>query len=327
MLKIFRQFALLLIFLSPLHAEFSYQSLKHENGVKIRVGEWHSKVSADTKKLLIICPGRASFIEKNDRLADYFANLGFRVVVIDWRGHGGSDRETDNPQKVYIDDYQSYVEDVKLTLKTYRTSDQAIYLVGSSMGSLVVLHFLSDQSVAKTFPVQAAVFLSPMLGLKTNPFPVFAARWLSAAATKLGYADHYCFGYGDFDINKDVFEKNRGTHDRENFERQKKITQDHPQFMTAGPTYGWLNASFRALDQALQAEGLQAITTPIFIATAGDDQTVDTSQDAKVASHLKIGTHKIYEGAWHNIFNETADIHQKLTKDIEAFLTTHSTNH
>ena len=80
MLKIFRQFAFLLIFLSPLHAEFSYQSLKHENGVKIRVGEWHSKVSADPKKLLIICPGRASFIEKNDRLANYFANLGFRVI-------------------------------------------------------------------------------------------------------------------------------------------------------------------------------------------------------------------------------------------------------
>ena len=327
MLKIFRQFAFLLIFLSPLHAEFSYQSLKHENGVKIRVGEWHSKVSADPKKLLIICPGRASFIEKNDRLANYFANLGFRVIVVDWRGHGGSDRLTDNPQKTPIDDYQRYVEDITLTLKTYHTPDQAIYLVGSSMGSLAIIRFLQDQNLTKTFPVQAAVLLSPMFGLKTNPFPTFLARWLAAGATKLGYHDHYCFGYGDFNFSKEIFEKNRSTHSRENFERQKKIAQDHPPLLTSGPTYGWLNASFKALDQANQPEKLQAITAPIFIATAGNDQVVDTSYNAKVATHLKRCSHKVYQGSWHHIFNESDDIREKLQQDIETFLNLHSTNH
>ena len=327
MLKTIQFLILFLIVCAPLHAEFSYRFLTHENGTKIRVGEWHSKASADSKKLLIVCPGRASFIEKNDRLADYFSQLGFRVIVIDWQGHGGSDRLVSNPQKVYIDDYQSYVDDVKLTLKAHLNADQEVYLVGSSMGAVVVIQFLQDQNLTKDFPVKAAILLSPMLGMKTKPFPVFAARWLAAAATKFGYGDHYCYGYGDFDFSKDIFEKNRNTHDRDNFERQKKIARDYPQFLTAGPTYRWLNASFKALDQAHQAECLQLVTIPIFIATAGDDQTVDTSYDAKLATHLKNGTHKIYEGAWHNIFNESDSIRQKLQHDMEAFLGLNPTNH
>lgn len=301
-------------------AEFSYQVLQHTNGVKIRAGEWKAEQSKKFEKLLLICPGRASFIEKNDRLAEAFFIQGFRVVVLDWRGQGGSDRLVDNPQKVYIDDYHSYEEDIKKTLQNYHIEGQKIYLLGSSMGALAVMCFLEEESSHDHFPIQAAIFLSPMFGMKTKPFPVFAARWLASGAVNLGFQGAYCFGYGDFDFTKDIFEKNRNTHSRENFERQKKITQDYPKFLTAGPTYGWLKASFKALDRINKSKNLQKITVPIFIATAGDDQTVDTGYDSKIAAHLKHVTHKTYAGAWHNIFNETDNVRQELLKDIESFL-------
>ncbi len=308
------------LLVSPVRAEFSYQFLYHSNDVKIRIGEWKADQSKKFQKLLVICPGRASFIEKNDRLSEAFFNQGFRVIVIDWQGQGGSDRLVDNPQKVYINDYSAYVKDIQKTLKTYHTPDQKVYLLGSSMGALAVMCFLGEQDAHNHFSIQAAILLAPMLGMKTKPFPNFLARWLATGAVNLGYQDAYCYGYGDFDFTKDVFERNRNTHSRENFERQKKITQDHRRFLTAGPTYGWLKASFIALDKVHDPQFIQTIVIPIFIATAGDDQTVDTSYDAQVATNLKHVTHKVYAGAWHNIFNETDDIRQQLLKDIEEFL-------
>ncbi len=268
---------------------------------------------------MIICPGRASFIEKNERLAQYFSSLGFKVIVIDWRGHGGSDRLVENRQKVHIDDYKAYLEDLHKTIETYHVKGQKIYLLGSSMGGHIVLRFLQEP-LSTQYPIHAALLLSPMFGIKTNPFPQLIARGLAWSAFKLGYQDRYCFGYGDFDPSRDTFERNRNTHDQENFERQKKITQNHPDFITAGPTYGWLYATFQSLDLLNDPKRLQSISVPIFIATAGEDQSVDKTYDSTVATNLKHSTHRVYDGAWHNIFNETENIRQKLLQDIELFL-------
>lgn len=320
MLKKLYFFFIFFILLNPLHAEFSYRFIQQPDGLKIRVGVWNNPKVENSKKLLIICPGRASFIEKNDRLAQHFSDLGFKVVVIDWRGQGGSDRLVENPQKVHIDDYQAYIQDIQKTLEAYHLKDDKIYLVGSSMGAQIVMRFLQDQQLTSQYPIEAAVLLVPMFGLKTNPYPPFIARAAAWIATRLGYQDCYCFGYGDFDPSKDTFERNRNTHDRENFERQKNITHNHPQFITAGPTFGWLYATFQSIDLVDHPKRLHLISTPVFIATAGDDQTVDKTYDASIAANLKHSVHKVYAGSWHNIFNETSEIRQLLLKDVDGFL-------
>ena len=294
---------------------FEYTFLQHVSGLKIRISKLKGQPH---KKAILICPGRASFIEKNEFTAQELNKLGLTVFVLDWRGHGGSDRVIQHAQKVFVNSFEDYVEDMELALGEIKSQGYTeVFVYGASMGGAVALLYLQKNPQSS---IKGLILNAPMVGVVTKPYPVFLARALAWVKTKTGSDGGYCYGYGNYKPERDHFDKNTQTHDPEAFERQKQITQQHPAFITGGPTFGWLNAAFQAMDQVGDCERLKTIQTPILFAQAGDDRVVDNTNSPTIAQCLPRVTYSIYEGAYHTIMHETPEIRGRFLKDIEAFI-------
>jgi lysophospholipase len=80
-------------------------------------------------------------------------------------------------------------------------------------------------------------------------------------------------------------------------------------------TYGWLHTVFsfiKALDKL-------SITTPLFIASAENDEVVDNQAQHKLASRHKNTLIKQFKGAKHELFFERDDIRQSLLTSLYKF--------
>jgi lysophospholipase len=299
-------------------AAFETTHLKHPHGITIRVGKFKTPYANPHAKTILICPGRSSFIEKNTAAATYLAEQGFNVYVLDWTGHGASDRLISHQQKVFINTFDEYVKDVELALAYIQKQGLTdIYLYGSSMGGNVVLRYLMQQPHT---PIKGAILVAPMFGINTSPFPQPLARFIAWFKTKVGSGGSYCYGFGNFDPQRDRFATNKNTHDEAAFNRQREITLGHMHMVTGGPTFGWLHAAFKAVDYVRDCSKLSAIQTPLFIAEAGDERVVDNSQNGDITRCLPRLTHKVYQGAYHNLMCEVPSIREPLLADIAAFI-------
>jgi lysophospholipase len=290
--------------------------------VTLRLMHWHSASPAFLgveAPSIVILQGRASFIEKHAETIHDFRNLGFDVWAFDWRGQGGSTRLVDHPQKNHINHYDDYLEDLDYVLQNYviPSARGPVILLGSSMGGHVALRYLANKQ--ENSSISAAVLTAPMLDIPTDPFPRFIARSLVWAASNFGFGDSYAVGYGDYDPTRFKFESNKTTHDPRRFQRQQDICKTYIHYVTGGPTYDWVEATFQSVKTLLAPETLSRLTVPIFMTNSTNDKMVDNTVDRKSCAQMPGCTLKTYQ-AKHNILVETDAIRNQFFKDTLDFL-------
>lgn len=311
---------LILLTFSIAQAEFQFFHHKTANHT-IRLGRWIEGIS--NPKTIFIIPGRSSFIERNYHLAENFSQRGFDVWIIDLPGHGGSSPTVNHPQKIHIDDYSTYLKTIQNVLKEFSplAKKESVYLFGSSMGGHVLGRFLQEQS---NYPIpqqiKGAIFEAPMLDIHTGSYPKSVAKSMAKGFTSINLGEMYVIGYGDYVPEKDLFEKNKNTHNQEEFESRKILIQRYPQLVRGGPTFGWLKATFKSIHTLHQQIKTNRITTPILILTAGDDKVVDTSVDKAFAESSIQGKQVIIPGAYHHISTETSEKKALFWEAIDEFI-------
>lgn len=284
---------------------------------KIRGARWTPPFSTTPQITLVFLQGRGSFIEKNEESMVDFARMGFRVTTFDWPGQGGSTRPIPGSQKGHIDDFDTYLKalDYFLIQEVQPKAKGPIVLLGASMGGEIALTY------AKEYPkkVDGVILAAPMLDVKTAPYPPKFARFMSHALSSLGASRLYAFGYGDYDPKTRSFEKNKETQDPVRYKHNQDLMGRFPQFVTGGPTFGWVSAAFKAMDH-LQVPGyLEAIQTPILLASASLDQIVDPRKDQQMCARMPHCTHKLYPHAFHNLLLEKDVIRNDFLHQIDTF--------
>ena len=88
---------------------------------------------------VVICTGRAEFIEKYfETVAELIARR-FDVVIMDWRGQGGSERELADRAKGHIDDFGTYERDLAALIRQILQPfcPQPWFAVAHSMGGAI----------------------------------------------------------------------------------------------------------------------------------------------------------------------------------------------
>lgn len=302
---------------SPLHATSFADQFVTSDGVTIRY-EWKEPHSSRKKPVtIILLSGRSSFIEKQADFMQDMTKMGFSVINFDWRGMGGSTRIIRHPQKVDIDSFDTYLRDVhELIHKVImpRTKNRLIF-VGSSMGGQLALRYLGD------YPgdVQGAILAAPMLDVYTKPFPKWLAVPMVQLICALGFNEAYAFGHGDYDPSKEKFEGNSGTRDAARFWTTVDTVKKMPQYVTGGPTFGWVNAAFKSMGKTRSPTYLQQITQPVLMLTAGRDRAVNNEYDLEICHAMPKCSHKIYADSLHNMLKETAPIRNALLAEIRNF--------
>jgi len=122
----------------------------------------------DARAALAICHGHGEHSGRYENVVDSLVPRGFAVYGFDHRGHGRSPG-----RRGHIDSYAQYRADVGAFLRLIesREPDRLVFLMGHSMGALVVLDYLIHDSngirgaIVSGAPIEPAGVAKPALVL------------------------------------------------------------------------------------------------------------------------------------------------------------------
>jgi lysophospholipase len=261
--------------------------------------------AATPRGTVLVLPGGAEFIEKyaTEVVGELLARQ-FAVVAFDWRGQGLSDRALPDREKGHIDDFETYVSDLRLFVDTVVAPEapRPLLALCHSMGGHIFLRFLARHGGA---PFAAAVLTAPMTGLKQERLLRNVLRLSTPVAV---LERQYIFGTGPFTANRHRFPGNVLTHDERRFRFTGQWFAADRRLALGGPTFAWCRQALRSM-AAMSAPGvLERIDLPLLVMSAGKDDLVDGSTHGPLAARVRDGELVTIAGARHEIMMETDEL-------------------
>ncbi len=246
---------------------------------------------------MLVAHGVCEHSGRYTNLVNYFVPKGYAVYGLDHQGHGRSEG-----LRGYVERFSDYLSDLKTFFDVVRRehTDNKIFLVGHSMGGLIAAAYtISHQHELAGLLLSGA---SLKVGSSISPLLIALVPMVSLLLPKLGVQ------------TLDVF----------------VISQDHTVVDAAldDPLYykGKIRARLGAeLIKTIQKlpRQMPKINLPILIMHGTADQLSDPEGSRmlyeQVSSRDK--TLKLYEGFYHEIFNEPG--REQVFVDMEAWLATH----
>lgn len=255
---------------------------------------------------VVISHGFCEFICKYHEVMYYLYEMGYSVFYMDHRGHGFSGGKLEDPDCVYIDTYDSYVEDLKQYVHEVvldKSSSKNLYLFAHSMGGCIGALFLEKYPAV----FQKAVLSSPMMEMSYGRFSVGTVRFLCMGATVLHRLKHYIAGQHGFDgVRK--FE-NSSMLSEERYEYVFRYREAEPSFRTYGASVAWIKAGISACRKLRRDIG--NISIPVFLCQAGQDSMVLPWAQEYATEHNPNIALKKFPASKHEIFNATPDIREE----------------
>lgn len=272
------------------------------DGVRLRVAVWPK---AGARGTICLFPGRTEYVEKYGRAAQSFADRGYAVIAIDWRGQGLSDRLIDDPMTGHVFDFVDYQSDVAALMSVGAAEDmpEPYFLVAHSMGGCIGL-----RSVVQGMAVRAAAFSSPMWGIRMAP-PLRPIAWAVAwAAPKMGRGENYAPGtsatsYAD----SQPFEGNVLTTDRQMYAYMQAQTNADPALSLGGPSLHWL---YQALSETRQLRAMTPPKLPAMAQIGTAEKVVDIRPVEELMTRWPGGVLTVIEGAEHEIMMERPPVRE-----------------
>lgn len=228
---------------------------------------------AHADKTIIFASGRTEYYLKYQETAYDFFNKGYNVFIYDHRGQGLSGRLLPDVQKGHVDAFSDYIDDLTLFYRkvvALKTTGK-LYLVGHSMGGLVVLRTLERT----TLPIKKVAVSAPMVQINFG-FPqglAYSLAWISQTACRLFSSQQFCYAPLQGPYTPMAFPDNVLSRSPVRFSHHNAMLQAQPQLQLGGPTNQWIMQSINAGKSALQAA--PSVTTPTLILQAGADTVVD----------------------------------------------------
>lgn len=291
--------------------------LTARDGMPIRWGFW-PRSAAGCGGTVVLLGGRTEFIEKYHPTINLLSQRGFDVFSLDWRGQGLSGRALPDPHKGHVGSYQEYVDDLVLFLNdvVHHRADSPMVVMAHSMGGNVVLRYLAQQATEW----DAVVLTAPLVRIHTSMLTEATGRLLSRMASRIGFGGAAIPGRGADHSFHGTFEGNRLTSDPVRFREIQKMIKDDRRLDVHAVTFGWLCATYDAIDY-LHAKGVVGrITAPVLITLAEQDAIVSNSATLRFARGIPNHSIATIPGAEHEILQERQIIQSLFWKAFDAFV-------
>ena len=261
---------------------------------------------------IIFSPGRTEFIEKYFETTLDFVKRGYNVLILDPRGQGLSDRVLEDKQKSYIDDFQTYAEDLAFASETMAPLlPKPHILMGHSMGGTIVLKAV----LSGVINPDAVITSAPMLGLFDLETPIMRGVIVGMAMLGLGERNlPFQKQRGGLPI---PFNDNKLTSDKERYRLWAAYFQTTPRLRVGPPTYGWIRAALRAMAQINR--NADKLRVPSLHLGAGADPIVDPKSVESFAEKSG-GKYVVIPGALHELFLERDIYRDQAFTAIDEFL-------
>jgi acylglycerol lipase len=251
----------------------------------------------DPVAVLLVVHGLAEHSGRYGNVVDYFVPRGYAVYALDHCGHGRSEGA-----RVYIERFTDYLDDLKTFFDMVRGwhPDRKIFMVGHSMGGTIGLAYAARYQDELDGLILSAAGVR--LGASVSPFVITVGKLCSTLLPKMGMV----------------------ILDASTISRDPAVVAayDNDPLVHRGKVTARLGAEMIATTQAFP-EQVSRLHLPILIMHGTADRLVDPQGSPwlyeTVGSTDK--TLKLYEGCYHEIFNEPE--HEQVLADVEAWLQAH----
>jgi len=249
------------------------------------------------KARMVIAHGLGEHSGRYSHVIDRIVSLGISVWAIDHRGHGQSEGKRGHIDS--IDQYISGLQKLITIAKTSMPPEMKFFLLGHSMGGLIVLNFVEEYPNAADGVIASSPGLSP--GMKVPVLKGAAAKILSRLWPALTF---------DNELDSSVL-----SHDR-----QVVNAYDNDPLVHRKITARWFTEFFNAMETTKAFAS--TVTIPVLMQVAGDDRLVN-SETTKIffkALTVKDKTLFFYDKMYHEIYNEQAEDRKKVLNDLVNWL-------
>ncbi|MFD1739259.1 alpha/beta hydrolase [Bacillus salitolerans] len=241
------------------------------------------KWEADNPKgVIVIVHGAAEHHGRYRWLIEMWRCEGYHVIMGDLPGHGTTSRS----QRGHINSFDEYIETVEMWYKEAQRYELPIFLLGHSMGGLIVIRSLQEKQLS----VKGVMLSSPWLALAEGLTP---SRVLNSASKVLNHLfPSFRFSTG---LNAEMVTRNKEviTFTKNDSLYVKKIT------------VRWFREIIQA--HALAFSNINKFPDiPVLFMQSGSDEVVDKTKGKEWfdLSLLTDKTYKEWPGLYHELFNE-----------------------
>ena len=249
---------------------------------------------------LVIAHGLGEHSGRYGNVVERLFAKDISIWALDHRGHGKS-----GGKRGHILNFDEYLSDLRLLIESAREDlpeNQKIFLLGHSMGGLIALSFALRQPEL----IDAVIVSSPALGMVIE---------VPAAKSILGKVMSFILPglvlSNELDATKISHDdKVVGAYQNDPLVHDKVSARWFTEFLS----------TMAAVNQ--QAQNLRV---PILLQVAGDDYLVNARSSQRFFEKLTVGdkTLHVYDGLYHEIYNETEDQRPKVFSDLEYWIENH----
>ena len=265
---------------------------------------------------IVLMTGYSEFIEKYFETIGDLLSRNYCVAVLEWRGHGLSEGNSKDPQRLHLRHFDQNVEDLEDRFERLvrGVCPPPYFGMAHSMGGQISLR------AAHKHPdwFAALAHSAPMFGLRLNRNVIRMLRltlpWMAL------------FSGGDSWSRFDPPTRTPGnpganfvTSDQARYARNEGVLRFDPRLQVNGRSISWSMTMFATLRRTQAPRYLKGVSTPLFIGTAGRDVIVDNVAQAHIIAHVRDGRVKTYAEAMHEIMMEKDGVRQTFLNDVDAF--------
>jgi lysophospholipase len=286
----------------------------------IRRIDWVS--GANTRGSILFLPGRGDHYEKYLETLDYYACAGWNVTAIDWRGQGGSGRLLADPHVGHIDDFATWIADVKAFYAQWKLEGKGPHVViAHSMGGHLAMRALVENAIDP----DAVVLSAPMLGIRSGGLPLAFNHAFAKLMVKIGRGEKAAWKVSEKPLSSMRLRQKMLTHDPARYVDELAWWEIRPGVKLGPPSWQWVEramASIRYLDDPGLLEKVQ---TPVLLLATIADQLVSTDRIIKDNKRLPHSEILIFgKEAGHELLREADGVRNQCLNAINSFLDIHA---
>ncbi|NUK30552.1 alpha/beta hydrolase [Parageobacillus sp. VR-IP] len=234
----------------------------------------------DGKGTVVIVHGAVEHHGRYQWLIEQLIQSGYHVVAGDLPGQGRTTRR----KRGHIQSFDEYINEVAEWVEEAQQFHVPIFLLGHSMGGLVVIRTLQE----KRLPIRGVILSSPCLGLVSHPSKGIdlLSRVLNHIAPSLLF---------DSGLSVELVTRNKEVH---------KTAQQDELYVTK-VSVRWYRELVKAMELAFHHIA-KFPDIPLLLMQGGDDKIIDKKAVKEWFDRLSISEkmYKEWSQLYHEIFNE-----------------------
>lgn len=276
---------------------------------------YYYAIPENAAAVVVMFHGFCEFYGKYHEMSWYFYRHGYGFYFPEMRGHGLSGGKLKEKDLVHIDNYDTYVSDMKGFYDQVVSADSHQRLLfAHSMGGAIACLYLEK------YPddFRGAVLSSPMLKLKTKGYSEAQIRAMRFLVTLFHMKKKLSAGQSRFD-GVNIFEQS-SCQSRSRYDYMFEMRCADDNYQTYGATFGWSIASLDATSRLIR--DAQKIRTPLAVFMAGQDHLVDPEGYRDLFRALPQTYRYEFPTSRHEIFNAATDVrkdyYEKLFQELDS---------